>query len=144
MDLDRTKTLREFAERYTAAWCSQDPARVSAFFSPNGSLVINGSANVGRAAITDAARSFMTDFPDLKIIMDDLLDQDGKVIYKWTLLGANTGPGGTGKLVRISGFEEWRIGSDGLIAESMGHFDIAAYQHQLEHGLDDECESKAN
>ena len=26
--------LREFAERYTAAWCSQDAASVAAFFSP--------------------------------------------------------------------------------------------------------------
>jgi hypothetical protein len=36
--------------------------------------------------------------------------------------------------VRISGFEEWRIGADGLIAESEGHFDSSEYQRQLEHG----------
>jgi len=39
--------------------------------------------------------------------------------------------------VRISGFEEWRIGEDGLIAESQGHFDSADYRRQLEGGMED-------
>src|SRR5579872_4016577 len=30
--------LRDFATRYTAAWCSQNPANVAAFFSDEGSL----------------------------------------------------------------------------------------------------------
>jgi len=109
---------------------------VASFFSPNGSLVINGGEPaVGRNQITEAAQGFMTEFPDLKVSMDDLLDQGEKVIYKWTLEGINTGPGGTGHRVRISGFEEWRIGADGLIAESQGHFDSEEYQRQIEHGV---------
>ena len=92
--------LREFAARYTAAWCSQDAASVAAFFAPSGSLTINGGyPAVGRSAITEAAQGFMTAFPDLKVYMDDLLEQRGKVIYKWTLVGTNSGPGGTGKQV---------------------------------------------
>ncbi len=130
---------REFAERYTAAWCSQDAASVAAFFSPGGSLAINGGTPaVGRGAITAAAQGFMTAFPDLKVTMDDLLDQGERVIYKWTLVGTNTGPGGTGRRVRISGFEDWRIGADELVAESLGNFDSAAYQRQLEHGVEGE------
>ena len=138
MEPGRAAQLRNFAERYTAAWCSQDPKRVAAFFAPSGSLAINdGSPAVGRNAITEAAQDFMTTFPDLKVIMDDLLDHEDRVIYKWTLSGTNTGPGGTGNHVRISGFEKWQIGSDGLIAESQGHFDSAEYQRQLEHGSDE-------
>jgi hypothetical protein len=68
--------------------------------------------------------------------MDDLLEKEGKLIYRWTLAGTNSGPGGTGNRVRISGFEEWRIGDDGLIAESLGNFDAAEYQRQVEHGVD--------
>lgn len=133
---DRATQLRDFATRYTAAWCSHDAASVASFFSANGSLVINGGApSTGRSAITEAAQDFMTDFPDLKVSMDDLLDQGEKVIYKWTLEGVNTGPGGTGQRVRISGFEEWRIGADGLIAESEGHFDSEEYQRQIQHGV---------
>ena len=139
MESESAPQLREFARRYTAAWCSQDAARVAAFFSPSGSLAINGGASaVGRSAVTAVAQGFMTAFPDLEITMDDLLDQGETVMYKWTLLGANTGSGGTGKRVRIRGFEEWRIGGDGLVAESLGHFDAAEYQRQLEHGTDGE------
>ena len=133
----RMTQLREFARRYTAAWCSQDARGVAAFFAPGGSLTINGrTPSVGRRAITEAARGFMTAFPDLMVFMSDLLERPGKVIYEWTLEGTHSGPGGTGNRVRISGFEEWRIGDDGLVAESLGSFDAAEYQRQVEHGAD--------
>ena len=128
--------LRDFATRYTAAWCSGDAASVAAFFAPGGSLTINGGTpSVGRGAITEAAQGFMTAFPDLKVYMDDLIEKQGKVIYKWTLEGTNTGPSGTGKRVRISGFEEWRIDDDGLVAESRGNYDAAEYQRQVDEGV---------
>ena len=118
--------LREFARRYTDAWCSEDPARVAEHYAPDGSLTINeGPPSVGRAAITEAARSFMVAFPDMQVLMDDLLIDRDKAEYRWTLVGTNIGPGGTGRRVRISGFEEWSIGDDGLIAASLGHYDQA-------------------
>src|SRR5207244_12668828 len=65
--------LHEFAERYTEAWCSQDPARVAAHYASDGSLTINdGPPAVGRAAITEAARSFMDAYPDMRVEMDEL------------------------------------------------------------------------
>jgi predicted ester cyclase len=129
-----SKTLNDFATGYTAAWCSQNAASVAAFFGEHGSLKINdGAPSVGRDAITQAAQNFMTAFPDLKITMDRVVVQ-GKIEYHWTLTGTNTGPGGTGTFVRISGLEEWRFGTDGLIAESLGHFDAADYQRQLNAG----------
>ena len=66
--------LRDFAERYTAAWCSQDAARVASFYAPNGSLTVNdGDPAVGRSPITDLAQSFMTAFPNLVVSPDDLV-----------------------------------------------------------------------
>jgi uncharacterized protein (TIGR02246 family) len=123
--------LRDFAARYTAAWCSRNAASVAAFFAPNGSLSVNGSPAVGRAAIIEAAHGFMAAFPDLLLLMDDILIQGERAVYHWTFIGANTGPGGTGQCVRFSGFEEWKFGDDGLIADSQGHFDAADYQRQL-------------
>lgn len=124
--------LNDYATRYTSAWCSQNAASVAAFFSPAGSLKINdGGPSVGRTAIAAAAQGFMTAFPDLAVKMDRLVVDDGHITYHWTLTGTNTGPGGTGKPVRISGYEQWRFGADGLIAESKGHFDAADYQRQL-------------
>ena len=127
--------LSELALRYTAAWCSHNAASVAAFFSPNGSFTINaGAPAVGRSAITSSVQGFMTAFPDLRVIMDNLVTQNDRAEYHWTLIGTNTGPGGTGRQVRVSGFEVWRIGDDGLIAESQGHFDATEYQRQLERG----------
>ena len=102
-----------------------------------GSLTINGGTPaVGRSAITQTAQSFMTAFPDLEVRMDELVDQGETVLLGWTLLGTNTGPDGTVHRVRISGFETWRIGGNGLVAESLGTFDSAEYRRQLEHGVD--------
>jgi len=127
--------LRALANRYTAAWCSQDPAAVAACYSLNGSLRVNdGDLAVGRSAITEVARGFMTTFPDLEVRMDALLPRSGRVFYRWTLSGTNRGPGGKGQRVQISGFEEWQIGPDRLIAQSQGYFDAEAYEHQLKHG----------
>lgn len=127
--------LREFAAEYTAAWCSQDPASVASFFAENGSLKVNDSEPaVGREAITEVAQGFMTAFPDMVVEMDDVAVQGEHAIYRWTLTGTNTGPGGTGAAVLISGYEQWTIGEDGLIAASTGHFDEAEYQRQLESG----------
>lgn len=130
-----TPDLRHFAERYTAAWCSQDAAEVAAFFAPNGSLTINdGAPSVGCAAITAAVQDFMSAFPDLRVTLNSVSVEGDRSIYHWTLDGHNTGPGGTGAYVRIGGYEQWRIGPDALIAESFGHFDSAEYVRQLAHG----------
>jgi predicted ester cyclase len=135
MNLDFAQ-LHDFATRYTAAWCSQKPESVAAFFSPNGSLKINDAAPaVGRAALTEAARGFMTTFPDLKLFMDDLNADGPRAEFHWTLEGTNTGPGGTGHKVRISGYEEWKFDEDGLIEDSLGHFDTVEYNRQLAHGF---------
>jgi predicted ester cyclase len=131
-----SERLNEFALRYTAAWCSQNAASVASFFAKGGSLKINeGTPSVGRTAITAAAQGFMSAFPDMVVKMDGLGVDGGRITYRWTLTGTNTGPAGTGKAVRVSGYEEWRIGADGLIAESRGHFDEAEYQRQLRTGV---------
>lgn len=131
------KQLRDFATLYTAAWSSHDPEAVASFFSPNGSLRINeGAPSVGRAALTEAARSFMTTLPDLKVFFDDVKQNGPRIEFHWTLTGTNTGPGGSGKKVRISGFESWKFSAGGLIEDSVGHFDSAEYARQLAHGID--------
>jgi uncharacterized protein (TIGR02246 family) len=128
--------LFDFATRYTAAWCSQDAARVADFYSVDGSLSVNGGASAtGRPAITEVAQSFMTAFPDMQVMLDDVRVQGDRPEYHWTLIGTNTGPGGTGHRVRISGFESWQFGDDGLILSSIGQFDESEYRRQLEHGV---------
>jgi len=128
--LDQTR-VREHARSYTDAWCSHDPARVAAHFASGGTIAINGGEPT---EVTEVARSFMAAFPDIQVFMDDVVFKDEVVEYHWTFTGTNTGPGGTGARARISGFEEWTFGDDGLVAESQGSYDQAEYDQQLEHG----------
>lgn len=124
--------LSDFARRYTEAWCSGDPSRVADHYSQQGSLTINdGTPAVGRDAIIEAARGFMVGFPDLRVEMDELRVDGASPEYHWTLTGTNTGPTGTGQSVRISGYEQWTIGDDGLIAASLGHYDQADWDRQV-------------
>ena len=128
-------SVRAMAERYTAAWGSQDPASVASHFAEEGSLKINdGAPAVGRAAITESARGFMTAFPDMVVTMDSLVARGERWEYHWTLTGTNTGPNGTGNVVRISGYENWLLAPDGTIRESLGHFDEVEYERQLREG----------
>jgi steroid delta-isomerase-like uncharacterized protein len=127
--------LTDFATRYAAAWSSQDPARLASFYAEDGSLRVNaGAPSVGRAAITATAQGFMTAFPDMVVKLDRVSQEGSHAIFRWIWTGTNNGPGGTGRAVRISGYEEWTLAADGLIAESRGHFDEVEYQRQLKTG----------
>jgi uncharacterized protein (TIGR02246 family) len=121
----------EFATRYAAAWSGKDPVKFAAFYDENGSLIVNGAASVGRAAITATARAYMAAFPDMVVKLDSLRQEGDETIFHWTWTGTNSGPGGTGKSVHLRGYERWTIGSNGLIAKSDGHFDNDEYQRQL-------------
>jgi SnoaL-like domain len=121
--------IRDFARSYTDAWCSHDPANVAAHFVPGGTIAINGGEPT---EVTEVARSFISAFPDIRLFMDDVVFKDETVEYHWTFTGTNTGPGGTGNQVRITGFEEWTFGADGLVATSEGHYDQDDYDRQLE------------
>jgi ketosteroid isomerase-like protein len=122
--------IEKLAGSYTAAWCSHDAARVADHYVPGGTIAINGGDPAG---IEEVARAFVTAFPDIEVLMDDVVLGDGAVTYHWTFTGTSAE---TGERVRIVGSEEWTISADGLIAESLGQFDQAEYDRQLQHGLD--------
>ena len=120
--------IEDLAATYTEAWCSQDAARVAAHYVPGGMIAINGGEP---AAIAEVAAAFISAFPDIEVVMDDLVFKGDVVEYHWTFTGTSAE---TGKWVRIPGFEEWRISADGLIAESRGQYDQAEYDRQLREG----------
>jgi hypothetical protein len=73
--------LREFARRYTDAWCSQDPTRVAEHYAPEGSLTINeGPPSMtlemqrgGNAAILSVCA-----FPQLNRLIDQCIAGSSK------------------------------------------------------------------
>ena len=117
--------LNDLATRYAKAWCSQNPESVAAFFAENVSLTVNGGPP---APALEVARVFMRDFPDMAVTFDKLEARSDRTAFHWTLTGTYAG---TGKHVRIIGYELWTIDNDGLIVESSGHFDHAEYERQL-------------
>ena len=130
-----TPELADFGTRYAAAWSSQDPAQLASFYADNGSLIVNGGPPAtGRAAIAAKAQSFMAAFPDMVVRLERMDRHGNHPVFHWLWTGTNSGPGGTGKFVRISGYEEWTMDRNGLIAKSDGHYDEAEYQRQVNVG----------
>jgi hypothetical protein len=69
------------------------------------------------------------------MVLDELLVESNRAEYDSTCIGTNTGSGGTGHLARISDFELWRIGGDGLVASTQGQFRASEYHRQLQHSV---------
>ena len=125
----------ERAKAYTEAWCSHVPEAVASFYAEDGRININGGeTSDGREQVAAMARGFIDAFPDITVHMDDIRSSGTHAVYRWTLEGHNTGPEGTGNYVKVSGWEYWRYNHDGLIAESLGHFDAVDYDRQLNGG----------
>ena len=124
--------LNDLGTRYAAAWSSQDPQKFAALYTRKGSLSVNeGPPAVGREAVAAKAKAFMDAFPDMVVKMDSM-ERTGDVIrFHWTWTGTNTGPGGNGRHVKISGYEDWTLGPAGRIRESRGHYDEAEFQRQM-------------
>ncbi len=132
---ERKFDLMAFGKGYAQAWCSQRPGFVSLFYAEDGLLNVNdGTPAVGRDQITKTAESYMTAFPDIIVMMDSLVTTPEGVEFHWTFTGTNTGPDGTGKYVRISGFELWQF-ENGLIKESKGSYDAEEYARQVNYGI---------
>ncbi len=120
------------ARAYTEAWNSHVPNAVASFYAEDGRIVMNdGEPSSGREQVAAMAGGFFEAFPDITIHMDDIRSSGTHAVYRWTLEGHNTGPGGTGNFVKVSGWEYWRYTDDGLVAESLGHFDSEDYELQL-------------
>ncbi|MGD8305427.1 MAG: ester cyclase [Ignavibacteria bacterium] len=131
---ERKFDLIAFGKSYAQAWCSQRPDFVAMFYAEEGWLNVNdGTPAVGRDQITKTAESYMIAFPDIIVMMDSLVTTPEGIEFHWTFTGTNTGPGGTGKNVRVSGFELWQL-EKGLIKESRGSYDAEEYVRQVKYG----------
>lgn len=124
--------LETFATRYAAAWSNQDPVAFAAFYAPDGVLRVNdGEPSVGRDAIAATAGRFMAAFPNMLVRLDELRESDDGIEFHWHWTGTNTGPGGNGNSVDLRGYEVWTLNDEGLIRQSLGHYDEAEYARQM-------------
>lgn len=125
--------LNNLVVDYAHAWSSQNPERVAAFFSLDGTLTINDDTPaVGRDQITKLAESYMTAFPDMVVRMDKVVMTQNGAEFHWTWTGRNTGPGGTCNGVEISGIEFLQMNDEGLFSHVKGVYDIEDYDRQMQ------------
>jgi uncharacterized protein (TIGR02246 family) len=116
------------AAAYTAAWNTGRPEAVAAFFSAGGGITINNGAPwTGRDGVAAMAAGFFADIPDLALRCDGVRSAGAHIVYLWTFTGTHAG---SGKPVAVTGWEEWQIDDDGLIARSLGWFDADDYARQ--------------
>ncbi|WP_164155358.1 nuclear transport factor 2 family protein [Sandarakinorhabdus rubra] len=124
--------LAGLAAAYTAAWNSGRPEAVAGHYAEDGQISINGGpAWQGRAGVAEMAAGFLADIPDMVLRCDGVRAggpaEDCHAIYLWTFTGTHAG---SGRAVRVEGWEAWQIGADGLIRSSRGWFDAADYSRQ--------------
>ena len=137
-----TSTLRDFTERYSAAWNGRDASAMDAcitddivWFDPALPQPARGKAEV-REFMEDSWRSF----PDLRFSEPDppfLVEQDDRVAWAWRMQGTFTGapidPPGfapTGRAVDLRGIDEWLM-RDGRIAHYRAYYDMNELAVQL-------------
>ncbi|HEY9115101.1 MAG TPA: nuclear transport factor 2 family protein [Bacteroidales bacterium] len=133
----RKYNIEIFARSYAQAWGSNRPGFVASYFAEDGSIRVNeGEPAIGRDAITKFAEGFMTDLPDMIVRYDSIVSKTDGTEFHWTLIATNTGPGGTGNKIKVSGYEFWQLDENGIIRNSQGHFPSKEYNRQLKFGID--------
>ena len=131
-----SEAVWELVLRASKAWSNRDPQGMASCYEDKASLTINGGTpSTGRKQLAATAASYMEALPDLRVSVDQVLVAGDSVFWVWTLTGTNTGPGGTGNQVRVSGIEVWTMGESGLVANSIGYYDAETYARQIARGI---------
>lgn len=77
---------------------------------------------------------FITAFPDLHVTIEEILGEGDKVMTRGVFIGTQRGEfmgiPSTGKAVRVSYMDEWRI-ADGKAVENWVRLDILSLMQQL-------------
>jgi uncharacterized protein (TIGR02246 family) len=116
------------ADSYTAAWNSGSADAVAGFYAEDGSIVINrGTPWEGRSGVAQMAAGFFADVPDLTLVCDAVRVAGDHVVYLWTFTGTHAS---SARPLRVSGWEEWDIDTDGKVKASRGWFDADDYARQ--------------
>ena len=77
---------------------------------------------------------FRSGMPDLRVVVEDMIAEGDKVVWRWTIRGTHTGPfqqlPATGKQVTITGINIVRI-AGGQLVENWGEVDMLGLLQQL-------------
>ena len=88
----------------------------------------------GPAGLKEQISMYRAAFPDLQFTVEDIIDQDDRVVIRWSSRGTHQGElmglAPTGKIVTVTGISIDRF-ADGKVAESWTNWDVLGLMRQL-------------
>jgi steroid delta-isomerase-like uncharacterized protein len=139
--IENMEWLREFGDRYLAAWNAHDPDAVAACVAED--IVWEDpalpEAARGRPEVAEFVRASATAFPDYRFSEPGApaIGDEGRVAYvPWRMTATNTGPidppgfAPTGRGFEVEGVDLWRF-RGGLIWRYRAVYDFAGMARQL-------------
>ncbi len=123
---------------FEEVWNRRDASAISRMFAEDGiahGLASDGGPLTGPEGFLPFHRAFIESFKDLRIEIDDLVEEDDKVAVRWHVTGTHTGHGlgvtPRGKAMTVTGMSILRT-RDGLIVEAWNNFDVLGMHRQLD------------
>src|SRR5919108_2955156 len=123
-------------ERRNADWNRHDPAAMASYHEEDavGESPIQGKMH-GRKSIQDGYTKWLTAFPDVTMVTDDIVVEGNRVAQFFTMSGTQKGPFGglpaTGRKFPISGVLFSTLSPNGRIAQDKRLYDVTNMLVQL-------------
>ena len=131
---DPSQELKPIVDKYHEVWNGGNPDELDTIINSDFVYHSNQAPEVkGTEGIKKVISSLRTAYPDLKLVIEDVLYSEDKEASRWVLTGTNTGPGEispTGKSIRVWG-ESIIHFVDGKITEEWVAFDNQSLMEQL-------------
>lgn len=133
-----TTENKALAQRwFEEVWNRQQCESISKMFAADGlahGLGADGGPLRGPQAFEGFHEAFLNAFPDLRVLLEDVIAEDDKVAIRWTLTGTLKGEGlgvrATGRPMKITGMSILRA-RNGVIVEAWNNFDVLGMHQQL-------------
>ena len=121
-------------------WNSHNPDALAEYFAPDArvhSMTPGTVAGAGLDYVKGRARSLLNAFPDVKFVIEEVVQQDDRLAARVTLEGTHraefAGIPATGKRMSVYDFAMYRI-VDGKITDVWSLIDMQALRDQLQGG----------
>jgi steroid delta-isomerase-like uncharacterized protein len=131
---DPAQQLKPLVDKYLDVWNGGNPDLLDAVFAPNSVRRVNFLPDVhGADGVKKVVLDFRTAYPDLKLVLEEVVYAENADAVRWVLTGTNTGAGEmppTGKSVKIWGLAIHHF-ANGKITEEWVAFDNHSFMEQL-------------
>jgi steroid delta-isomerase-like uncharacterized protein len=122
---------------FEEVWNRRDASAIPRLLAADGvahGLAADGQDLVGPEGFLLFHAAFTSGFADLRIVLDDLIEEDDRIAVRWhstgTLTGHGLGVAPTGKSMSITGTSILRV-KNGQIVEGWNNFDVLGMHRQL-------------